>query len=317
MRHILAIIIVLFASTHAMGGEPVQILNIEEQQGAISAHFSLTGTTITTDTTGTPKISPEDRLKATLIVTAPETYTVTLPTFSESTFGDFTLLGRTKINRKRINDVETSTSWLIEPYNEGEYSLPPLTISAKADKTTDILTLQLPAIPVISLPAEDSPFTILPARQLPPPLPWRLIIIIPTVLAIIAALIFVLRSKKRTHPLSPKRQALKELTALEGTSREKIATLSIIIRKFLDQNFTLRTSEKTYDEYAPFIKKHPNILKGDKILQILQTCDQGNYSGQEISGEELVNLIQATHNFIDHSPEPLRPEENTGTCSRW
>ncbi len=316
MRPIIAIIIVLFVSTHAMAVEPVQILSIKEQQGAITAHFSLTGTTITA-ATGTPKVSPEDRLKATLTVKAPETYTVTLPIFSGETFGDFTLLAKDKIKRKRINDIETSTSWLIEPYNEGVYNLPPLTISAEADKTTDTLTLQLPTITVTSLPEEDSPFTILPTRQLPPPLPWRLITVVSAGIALIVGLLFVLKIKKRPLPLSPKRQALKKLTLLAGPNREKMAALSTIIRQFLDQNFSLRTSEKTYNEYAQFIKKHPHILKGDKILKILQTCDQGNYSGKEVSSEELTSLIQATHNFIDHSPEPLRPEEDTGTCGRW
>lgn len=318
MRYVMSAILILLINATVSANNSAAILDIREQQASITAHLSLSGTTVTLDDSGTPQVSPVDQLEAILRVDTPDTYRVIMPEFSGATFGDFTLISQGKTHRQRgDSSVTTTTSWLIEPYNAGDYNLPPLTIRATAQEATDTLTLSLPQITVTSLPPSTTDLDILPARQLPSPLPWKTIIAVSAGVAVLILLFFVFKDAKRPRPLSPKQQALKALTELTGTERDKIAALSILIRHFLDCNFTMLTSGRTYAEYEPVIKKHPTILKADAILEILQTCDQGNYSGQQLSHETLDSLIQATSAFIEQSPEPLRPEEDTGTCGRW
>ena len=318
MQPILSAILILFTATYAVASKPVQLLDITEQQGAITAHFKLTGTTISESSTGNPTISTVDRLEAILQVDVPDDYTVAMPTFTGATFGDFTLVdqGRTERIRQQKHTT-TRISWLIEPYNTGSYEFPPLTLSATSGATTENLTLKLPPLTVSNTTKAETPFDILPARKIPAPLPWRMIVLVSGGVALIILCIFVFKENKRPRPLSPKQLALKRLATLKDQHQEEMGQLSHIIRQFLDQNFTLTTSEKTYPEYESFIKKHPQILKTETILSILHTCDLANYAGKEISQEQWFDLLHATRNWLHHSPEPLRPDEDPGTCGKW
>jgi hypothetical protein len=315
-RLIFTIMMLTWAATSV--AKPVSVLDITEQQGEITAHFSLTSATIIAEDGAAPVISPTDQLEARLRIEAPETSKTILPKFSGQVFGDFTLLSQGKTKRLRTDTITTSTSWLIEPYNEGKYQLPPLTIvTTGTDNSSQTITLNLPAITVKNRLEAKTDFDILPMRQPDQELPWRLIGGVSGGIIIILLLIFGLKGKKCPRPLSPKKQALRSLAGLEGSNSEQIGELSIIIRNFLDHNFTLRTMGKTFAEYAPFIKKHPQMLKAEAILDILHALDQSNYSGQKIEDEELDNLIKTSKEWIKQSAEPLRPEENTDTCGRW
>lgn len=316
MRILLLIIFTILSCSQAAASKPVHILDITEQEETITASFLLTGTTVLTDETGQPQVSTVDRLQATLTVTTPETMSVTLPQFQKTTFGDFTLLEQGKTDRKRTDTtITTTSSWLIEPYNAGSYALPSLVIKAVSIRgNSNTLTLNLPEIKVIDCPAAPD-FDILPGRPARKNNPWLTPAIIAGIIVIIVTLVLCLKGKKQPCPLTPKQQALLQLKQMNGTAKEKTEALSLLIRQFLDHNFNLRTVEKTYREYKPFIKKHPLIQKDEIILNILKTCDRSNYGNSPLSPEELSNITEQTRNFITNCAEPLRPDEDT--CGRW
>ena len=318
MRTLLVILALLFSHGQTQAAELVQVLNIKEHQGSITATFSLGGTTLTHNEQGEPQISSVDTLQATLTVLHPETLTVQLPTFTDATFGDFTLKDIGKTSRKRTTQITSSASWIIEPYNPGDYKLPTLLITGvDANNNTEQLTLTLPSIQVIDSKTTPNNFAILPPRALPQPLPWKTIGISLSIIIVLIFIAIFIKRNRRPKPLSPKQCALLKLTELPDTNAEQIAELSLIIRHFLDGNFTLKTTERTYNEYAASIKKHPHILKPDTILTILKTCDESNYTGTPPPEETLTNLINQTKHYIEDSPEPLRPDEDQDTCGRW
>ena len=323
MRILFLTIMLILSTTRIAATEPVHahmhVIDIEEQDGAITASFSLTGTTVLPDESQHPQVSPVDQLKATLIITTPETMHVELPQFHTATFGDFTLIEQGKISRQRTKTAITTTiSWLIEPCNEGSYSLPPLVIKGTTNQNElNTFTLHLPDINVIPLPATTGNFDILPPRPIRKNNLWLILAITAGSIIILFILIKVLKAKRRPKPLSPKQQAFVRLEQLHDTTKEKTEALSLLIRQFLDHNFNMRTVEKTYAEYKPFIKKHPQIHDNDLILQILKTCDQSNYSGTPLAEEELLTITQQAHDFIENCAEPIRPDEDTETCGRW
>ncbi len=316
MRSLLVFIILLIG-TPALAAEPQTLLDTTEKHGTITAHFSLSGTTLTKDDAGQMQVSPVDRLQATLSVEAPESLTIILPVFPGATFGDFTLIDQGKSHRARTNNITTTTSWLIEPYNEGEYSLPPLTIiGTSTQNNKESLTLKLPAIQVINLTSIDTDFDLLPARQTSQSNIKTILFMAGGSIILALLLVLCLKNKRQPQPLSPKQYALKKLMGLTGTNKKKTQRLSYITRQFLDNNFTLCTLEKTYSEYAPVIIKHPHMQGGAVVLNILKICDQSNYSNAAISDEDISRLLQQTEDFIKDCPEPLRPEEQSATCGR-
>lgn len=319
IRFLLLILLIISTNpSQTLAAPSTTVMDVTEQQGPISAHFNLSGRTLTQNATGIPQVSPVDQLEAHLTVTAPESYQVNLPTFAAATFGDFTLVERGKRTRMRVEQIETSTSWLIEPYKPGEYNLPPLTINASnQDGSSHTLTLVLPPLQIINLPP-DTGFKLLPPRPKSTRPTW----IIPTLCTLvgIASLVLLsqyIRSKKRPRPLSPKQRALKQLTELTGTSKEQTMDISRITRQFLDDNFGLHTSEKTYGEYAPFIKKHTKIENSTRLLQLLQSCDQNNYSNHPMEEAERATIKEEAKSTIGDCAEPLRPGEDSKTCGRW
>jgi hypothetical protein len=315
MRILLMTILVLLSWVQQAVSGPVHILDITEQEGDISASFSLTGTTVLPDASGQPQVSTVDRLQAVLRITTPETCTVTVPQFHNKTFGDFTLIDQGRTDRHRTGSTITiTTSWLIEPYNSGGYSLPPLIIKATAQENISTLTLNLPEIKVTAPAAADS-FDLLPARPVAKNRLWLILAVTAGIITVIFILVLCLKGKKRPSPLTPKQQALLRLDKLDGTAKEKTKALSLLIRQFLDHNFNLCTVEKTYLEYKPFIKKHPLINQDEIILRILKTCDQSNYSNTPVSAEEITDITEQTRDFIKNCAEPLRPDEDT--CGRW
>lgn len=319
MRPLLIAIFFLLSLSPALGAERTTILEAQEQHGAITAHFSLSGTTLTRDASGKGQISPVDRLEAELTVESPESQVIQLPLFSGVTFGDFTLIEQDKISRARTGNIITKTSWIIEPYNPGEYALPELVISATdQDGGVEPFTLNLPTVQVLDLETADRDFDILPPRPSATHNTWLTPLLTGTgVATALALLILYIKRHKRPCIPSPKQRARTRLAELQGGSKEKTESLSVLIRQFLDENFNLRTLEKTYAEYEPFLKKHPYLHRNETLLTILKTCDRSNYSGTPLSAEALDGLIQQTHEFIEGCAEPLRPDEMTETCGRW
>lgn len=319
MRTLITIIALLLLSCgYAQAANFVQVLEIKEQHGSMTATFSLGGTTIVLDDQGQPQISSVDTLQATLTLLHPETVTVTLPTFTGATFGDFTLSDIGKTSRILSDHMTTSASWIIEPYNQGEYSLPTLIMTGvDAGHNTEQLTLQLPSVQVIDPETTATNFDILPARKLPKPLPWQTIYLSLGIISLITFLFIFIKKNRRPKPLSPKQCALLKLNELSGDSKEKVAALSQITRHFIDDNFTLNTTEKTCHEYTSLIKKHHHILKPEAILTILKTCDESNYSGITLTDDAISDLISQTITYIEDSPEPLRPDEDPRTCGKW
>jgi hypothetical protein len=305
--------------TPAMAAEPITILEVKEQHNGIIASFSLTGNTLTRDPEDHPQVSSVDRLQGELTVESPEAYVMQLPVFSGAAFGDFTLVERGKTSRFRTGDIISRTSsWLIEPYNPGEYTLPALIITGTAQNgAVETFTLNLPAVHVRDLDAADQDFDILPPRQITENNPWLLILTAIVIVALLILLVIWLKGQKRERPLSPKQLARARLHGLQGDSKEKAMHLSAIIRQFLDANFNLCTNEKTYKEYEPFITNHPHIHEADIILAILKSCDHSNYSNTPLSAESMAELIQQALDYIEDCAEPLRPGEDTKTCGRW
>jgi hypothetical protein len=302
----------------AMAAERIVLLELEEQHDAITVHFSLTGTTIIRDAEGTAQISPVDRLQALLVVTSAEAYAMQLPVFSGAGFGDFTLVEQGKTSRARTDNITTTTSWLIEPYNGGEYELPPLTITATgANGTVELLTISLPTLQVLDLEATDNDFDLLPPRPITTNNIWLILGVAGGCIAVLLLLTLYIKRHKRPRPLSPKQRACAKLTELTGDSKEKAMALSSLIRQFLDENFNLCTLEKTYREYEPFIRNHASILNNGTILNILKECDQSNYSGTPLPAATITALIEQTLHFIEGCAEPLRPDEDMSTCGKW
>ncbi len=150
-------------------------------------------------------------------------------------------------------------------------------------------------------------------------LPWTAAVLV--VLGVISgAIAWRQRRGPTSLPLPPGDWALVELTRLqkmpvpEGSPPGWFSTrVSAILRRYLDEEFRLQATRQTTAELLHSLESDPRFLRStqDSLRAILERCDLGRFTGNELPPEECAALADAARSFVKQSI-PRSPADSAG-----
>jgi hypothetical protein len=263
------------------------------------------------------EITIAEHLTMLLEVKAREGYTAELPSFGEKLeeFGivDY-MTGRPEL---RGDTVITRRTYELEPFLSGEYRIPPMAISFRAEGDSAVHTLESDTISVrvISILPED--LAELEIRNIagPADIPadYTKAIIIAAAVIAAGAILYILWRRRHRRPLLERRippheiayRALEQLIASglieEKRYREFTAEVADILRRYIEDRFGLRAPERTTEEFLseagaglPVDERRKRIL-----AEFLIHCDLVKFAALEPSGEDVEMTFQTASDFIE------------------
>lgn len=212
-----------------------------------------------------------DQVSLKLQVTFPSSYTISWPDLRDTITGKIEIIKKYKIDTVINADRKTLTQRLVvTSFDSGYHALPPISFKfTKAGDTTQYEVRTQELMLAVSTIAVDTTKSIKDIKA-PIRVPITFKEIAPFVLgaivfgALIVLIIYYLRRKKKNLPLfslrskpklPPHEQALLDIEALrqrklwqQGKIKDYYTELTDIVRRYIEERFTIRAIEMTTDE---------------------------------------------------------------------
>ncbi|MFH1879035.1 MAG: hypothetical protein ABH883_09545, partial [Candidatus Omnitrophota bacterium] len=125
-------------------------------------------------------------------------------------------------------------------------------------------------------------------------------------------------SREKTAPLPPYEIALAELDRIEGMGligkgkiKEYYYLISICMRTYLENRFSLRAPEQTTEEFLKYVSGSSRLARAyiELLKDFMYHCDLVKYAKLEPGKPEADNLLKTTRHFI----EETKPAEPVGS----
>jgi hypothetical protein len=231
--------------------------------------------------------------------------------------------------------VAVTVHYALEPLTPGEFQLPALTVEAwaKGEKDAAITTVRTEPLPVRvdSLLAKEDPGETI--SDIAPPVakplnPW-LLVGVGTAVAVILAVVIYLWQRRRSRvmppppPLPPHLvayQALDRLLAAgllrQGDLQQFYATLSDILRHYIEQRFGLRAPERTTEEFLLELQTVGSGLVANTshrllLRDFLTRCDLVKFARETPAHSEAEEAVEICRRFVRET-EPMPSQTETG-----
>ena len=284
------------------------------ERGPISVH-------IDTDKT---EITIADRLNLTLSVISDEDYDVQLPKFGEN-LEQFGIVDYHTSQPALTGDKQSkiSRSYILEPFLSGDYKIPPMTVHFKkkgdSDDTLHKISTEEITVHVTSLLPENFEKRTLHDIKPPEDLPqsydlwmWTGGMAIILIISGIAVFI-IIRKRKRNkandviNQIPAHQQAFDELNALvseklveKGAIKEFYHKISDILRRYIENRFSIRAPELTTEEFLINIQTASNFDTTHKILlkKFLTHCDLVKFAKHQPQTEDIQKTFDRCKEFI-------------------
>ena len=262
-----------------------------------------------------PRITVGDRVKLTLKVDAPEGSQCVFPDLKERVGGL-----EVKGVRKGPNTFEVA----LTSYAVGSFTIPPLSVKVTLPdgSETTLETLQL-FVEVASVVKKGDPMAdirdikgpvALPGFFLPP---WTLV----GILFIGAIFVWVYFLRKRIHPEPSAPPPLPHVVALEALDKldrellferdvkEYHFLVSAILRRYLEDRFSVKAPEQTTEEFLESVSKDHVLEDSQKKLleSFLTQCDLVKFANLTPPGQEAHQISHIARGFI-HQTKPEEEE---------
>ncbi|MEW6521548.1 MAG: DUF4381 family protein [Thermodesulfobacteriota bacterium] len=269
-------------------------------------------------TLSSPRISIAEHLELTLTAVAPEDFTVSLPEFTGSALGDFTLAAVTEApKRLSAGQLSQGLTLTLAPFLPGEYAIPAMTVSATDSRHPDRkATVTLPArtIAVTSLLDQNEKDPQIadiyaPLGQ-PTPTLYYLLAGGAAVLLLCALLYFFRRRRRQPQapppPLPPHAAALAAIDRLlqdqaAGSDPALFyAGLTGILRHYIEARFGLKAPEQTTEEFLDSLRRSPAFSGEEKQLlkDFLSRCDLIKFARLIPDPQEMEAAVTLCRDFI-------------------
>jgi hypothetical protein len=183
-------------------------------------------------------------------------------------------------------------------------SWPPLTISVVAEASADPGKLRARAT------VEE-----LPPVAAPPPRPWWLLLALP-LLALAGAAFYLLRRRSTRRPArSPAQAALRHWQRLmasnlpeTGCSERFITLLTIVVRRYLQEEFQLPARRQTTAELLQALAGAERWAEAERntLAALLQRCDRLKFGGAAVPAAECRQLAEQVRAFVERTSSPQR-----------
>jgi hypothetical protein len=216
--------------------------------------------------------------------------------------------------------VTRSRTYRLDPFLEGAYTIPPLSVSfwkevegddEKATAETEPVTVTVAS--VLAPNAQPGVMDIAGPVAVQNPTPWLLYFVLLVLLvAILCALywykfIRVVPGPPPPPPVPPHVRALEALQAIEreklvekGLYKEYYIRVSDVLRHYMEDEFHLRAPERTTEEFLAEIQHNAVLGLQEQLLlrAFLRHCDLVKFAKAEPSSEEIRETFQTCEKFI-------------------
>lgn len=269
-------------------------------------------------------VSIGDKVRYTITIYADKGLEVELPLFEEN-LGDFAVKDFGKSTRTFFNR-KTLTQWyLLDTYVTAKFTLPKPVVKYKNSKDKEWSQIEgnQQEIEVKSLLDKSDAHLAIRDIKAPVNLPVKWLKIIFFALAALLALGGVLvyrhwRKKRIAEAAAFKRPAheiaLEQLQALagkdyisKGMTKEYFFEISMIVRYYLENRFSLHAPEMTTEEFLAHVRDYSSLAEGHKSLlrEFLSSCDMVKFAKYAPSQEEIKAVFDSAKNFIETTKDDL------------
>jgi len=286
--------------------------------------------------TSAESISTAETLSLTLSATTDDGYSVEFPNYPEPTEAptptpespapvlppEFTSAGYEDAAPVLGEDgkVTRSRTYRLEPFLEGTYTIPSLSVSfwkevegddEKATAETEPVTVTVAS--VLAPNAQPGVMDIAGPVAVQNPTPWELYIVLLLLLAAALGALYwykfvrVVPGPPPPPPIPPHVRALEALEAIEreklvekGLYKEYYIRVSDVLRHYMEDEFHLRAPERTTEEFLAEIQHNAVLGLQEQLLlrAFLRHCDLVKFAKAEPSSEEIRETFQTCEKFI-------------------
>ena len=248
-----------------------------------------------------------------LTASAPEEYKLELPNFSGK-LGEFTII-ETRHEKPELKKdfLNQRISWMLEPFLNGSYIIPEITISARQGNKKFSVIIPEIQVKVSSLLAENKDLADIAPMLLPRP--DYFYYYLAAGLALLACVLFAFYWLKLRKPPEPPAvppvpphitaiRALDELLARnlpeQGKIKEFYQAISAILRRYIENRFQLRAVEQTTEEFFSSLNSSSlfNLEQKQLLKKFLDHCDLVKFAKHEPTKEETGRMISFCREFI-------------------
>ena len=306
----------------------------EKDQGILQSYTQDQFTLI--QRTSKKEISIAEQLEVVLETAVPENTDVEFPSYSAS-LGDFSLKDTRILPDRMIGSGDTirvvhQTTYLLEPYLSGTYTIPAMTVifrDRKNDADVAKLVTEEIQLPVHSLLTPDASEVeikdIRPPLSLPPDRIQQFLlgglVLLMTAIVISGIIYWHKRASRKLPPpvqVRPEEIALQELDRLlsedllaRGEIKFFHIRISDILRQYIENRFGLKAPERTTEEFLVAVslaKSSENALLGKHralLSNFLTQCDLVKFAKHEPSIAESEKTVVICREFIGKTKEKV------------
>ena len=274
--------------------------------------------------TNLDKVDPARDFLVTVTAIAPAGKTVALPDLRDR-FNGFQVAEDFAEEPLKEDDGKTTTltRWRLVPEPcARRYRLAPFVVTVldtPADGNTSVQSTTFYTAPVIFTPPParevvTGGMEIDPQRDFPP-LSWKLVGIVASVLAALAALValvyLIVRKIKlmvKIHRMSPIERALYELETLlkkglpgRGFYKDFYVELTMVVRRYIERRHAVKAPNLTTDEFLRAAQDNPAFTRESiaELKHFLESADMVKFAGVEATPEMADEATGKARNYLD------------------
>jgi GTPase SAR1 family protein len=268
-------------------------------------------------------VSIGDKIKYTITVNAPEEYDVRFPDFGDN-LKDFSIKDFGS-SESGILSRTRSRWYVLDTYETGTFTIPQVTVQYRekdSEEWHDIVVDQI-KVEVRSLLGDADNHAVIRDIRGPQSLTGPLYLYIALtviIIGVVAALIilFIRKRKKVDEMIPPPRPAheiaYEALTALKdrdltgtGKVKEYYCELSDIVRRYLENRFSLKAPEMTTEEFLSHLRETDQLRPDHKGLlrEFLSSCDLVKFAKYLPGKKEIESSFEYATKLVDQTKERL------------
>lgn len=273
-----------------------------------------------------------ESLTVTVSAHLPEEFELALPKF-QTALGDFTIKERSR-TKKELTDsgVIVSKTWQVEPFLPGEYSIPPLEVSAQnSADPKEIFTVSTDEviIPVLSFldpeEKEQKLADIIPPLTIPDNKTLLFIILGALLLLSGACLLWFFRRQPPQKNICIVPCHIEALGAIDSLTKENLPEkghykeffnrLSLILRYYIESRFSLNATEQTTEEFFANLQGTTffNQEQKSSLHHFLSRSDLIKFAEAFPSEGEIDQSLVLCRDFIEQTTEPSQADADAAS----
>jgi len=224
--------------------------------------------------------------------------------------------------------VTRSRTYYLEPFLEGTYTVPPLTVEfweeqegADERMTFDTETFSMTVSSVLPPDSEPGLKAIAGPLDVRDPLPWFRYALIAILLLALAAALYWYRfhytppPPPPALPVPPHERALAALEAIrraklveQGRYKEYYIQVSDVLRRYMEEQFQVRAPERTSEEFLEDLQHSAVLGLQEQLLlrEFLRHCDLVKFARAEPTSEQINETMETCERFIVDSEAASR-----------